>query len=261
MKIDPDTLAPDVAEAAAARLFDELLASAPATVAGFVRPTLPPEGSGERLGDRVGFGTPAGEAVLPRLRETPGDRLLPGSPGPAADALKAGPAAACTATSTGRTNSCQRHEGDPRRGRLARPDPPARRGLRQQRLLVAPRRRPPRVRRRRPSRRFIDVGPARLHRGVPPRDGRRGAAGRTGRAGVRVRGVADARVREQRVVSPKRKRGPRPAVGLACAFRSERSQPRLRFGLTSSEPPRRALHPARGGRTMRGPAPRPEPAR
>ena len=85
MKIDPEST-----EAAADRLFAELLDAAPATVAGFVRPVLPPDGSGDRLGDRVGFGTPEGEAVLPRLRETPGDRLLPGSPGPAADAVKAG---------------------------------------------------------------------------------------------------------------------------------------------------------------------------
>ena len=77
-------------EAAADSLFAALLTAAPATVAGFVRPVLPPDGGGERLGDRVGFGTPEGEAVLPRLRETPGDRLLPGSPGLAADAVKAG---------------------------------------------------------------------------------------------------------------------------------------------------------------------------
>ena len=81
---------PERPEAAADRLFAALLDSAPATVAGFVRPVLPPDGSDERLGDRVGFGTPEGEAVLPQLRETPGDRLLPGSPGPAADAVKAG---------------------------------------------------------------------------------------------------------------------------------------------------------------------------
>ena len=76
--------------AAADRLFADLLATAPATVAGFVRPVLPPDGGAESLGDRVGETTPEGEAVLPRLRETPGDRLLPDAPGRRADALKAG---------------------------------------------------------------------------------------------------------------------------------------------------------------------------
>ncbi|QDT16009.1 hypothetical protein [Alienimonas californiensis] len=72
------------------QLFLALLETAPPTVAGFVRPILPPEGSGESLGDRVGETTPEGEAILPRLRETPGDRLLPERPGKPAELVKAG---------------------------------------------------------------------------------------------------------------------------------------------------------------------------
>ena len=81
---------PTDSRTAAAALFAELLETAPATVTGFVRPVLPPAGSGETLGDRVGFGTPEGEEVLPRLRETPGDRLLRDRPGKSAEVLKAG---------------------------------------------------------------------------------------------------------------------------------------------------------------------------
>ena len=76
--------------AAAETLFADLLDAAPAAVAGFLRPVPPPGGSGETLCDRVGETTPEGEPVLARLRETPGDRLLPGAPGVRADALKAG---------------------------------------------------------------------------------------------------------------------------------------------------------------------------
>ena len=89
----PETTAADPptdSRTAAAALFAELLEIAPATVAGFVRPVLPPEGSTETLGDRVGFGTPEGEEVLPRLRETPGDRLLRDRRGRPAEVLKAG---------------------------------------------------------------------------------------------------------------------------------------------------------------------------
>ena len=108
----PDPAAsPGRAEAAADRLFAALLAGAPAVVAGFVRPVLPLDGSGDRLGDRVGFGTPEGEAILPRLRQTPGDRLLPGSPGPAADAVKAG-LLLLHGDLDGAHELAQRHEGD-----------------------------------------------------------------------------------------------------------------------------------------------------
>ncbi|MFH5804786.1 hypothetical protein [Alienimonas sp. DA493] len=71
-------------------LFLALLETAPATVAGFVRPILPPEGSTETLADRVGETTPEGEAILPRLREMSGDRLLPDRPGKPAELMKAG---------------------------------------------------------------------------------------------------------------------------------------------------------------------------
>ena len=73
-----------------ASLFAALLDAAPETVAGFVRPILPPEGSDEALADRVGETTAEGEAILPRLRETPGDRLLRDRPGQPAEVLKAG---------------------------------------------------------------------------------------------------------------------------------------------------------------------------
>ena len=77
-------------EAEAAALFRQLIRAAPETVAGWIRPALPPEGSSETLGDRVGETTPEGEAILPRLRETPGDRLLRDRPGKPAELLKAG---------------------------------------------------------------------------------------------------------------------------------------------------------------------------
>lgn len=71
-------------------LFASLLEAVPATVAGFVRPILPPQGSTEPLHARVGETTAEGEAILPRLRETPGDRLLRDRPGKPAEILKAG---------------------------------------------------------------------------------------------------------------------------------------------------------------------------
>ncbi|MEM9702035.1 MAG: hypothetical protein AAF907_06290 [Planctomycetota bacterium] len=70
--------------------FGLLLEEAPETVAGFVRPVLPPAGSSEPLHDRVGETTAEGEAILPRLRETPGDRLLRDHPGRPALIVKAG---------------------------------------------------------------------------------------------------------------------------------------------------------------------------
>ena len=102
---------PEGPEAAADRLFAALLGAAPATVAGFVRPILPPAGAAETLAGRVGAGTPGGEAVLPRLRETPGDRLLPARPGPPADAVKAG-LLLLHGDLDGAHDLAQRHEGD-----------------------------------------------------------------------------------------------------------------------------------------------------
>ena len=104
------------AQSAAVRLFDALLDAAPATVAGFVRPVLPPEGlppggSGETLGDRVGETTAEGGAILPRLRETPGDRLLPDRPGRPADLLKAG-LLLLHGDLDGAHELAQRHEGN-----------------------------------------------------------------------------------------------------------------------------------------------------
>ena len=79
-----------VSDAQAAALFHHLMRDTADTVAGWIRPVLPPEGSDEPLGDRVGETTPEGEAILPRLRETPGDRLLRDRPGKPAELLKAG---------------------------------------------------------------------------------------------------------------------------------------------------------------------------
>ena len=103
---------PTDSRTAAAAPFAELLETAPATVAGFVRPVLPPAGSGESLGDRVGFGTPEGEGVLPRLRETPGDRLLRDRPGKPAEVLKAG-LLLLHGDLDGAHRIAQRYEGNP----------------------------------------------------------------------------------------------------------------------------------------------------
>ena len=85
---DPDpAAAPDVA---ARGSFARLLAEAPATVAGFVRPVLDGAEGDESLGPRVGETLPAYEPILAKLRETPGDRLLRDRPGKPADVMKAG---------------------------------------------------------------------------------------------------------------------------------------------------------------------------
>ncbi|NNJ24206.1 hypothetical protein [Alienimonas chondri] len=86
----PDSTEATLDDAQAASIFHLLLQDAPDTVGGWIRPALPPEGSSEPLGDRVGETTAEGEAVLPRLRETPGDRILPDRPGKPAELLKAG---------------------------------------------------------------------------------------------------------------------------------------------------------------------------